>query len=362
MSSLSSTAYQMATPEQNANALSHFIYLPVSRDMISYLAIKASEVIRCDGVPVLKSDSQPTPPTTPPADQTVQSTSEAPLPSVEQFIQSLVDRSSVQVPTLMTSLVYLHRLQQRLPPQAKGMRCTTHRIFLAALILAAKNLNDSSPKNKHWARYTAVKGYEGFGFSLVEVNLMEKQLLDLLTWDLTVREEDLYSTLEPFLGPIRSWQAKELEKATFIRRREERLMQQRELELASQQVPMQRSSRPSLRRVACDTPHSYMSSASRGSSRTPSLSPPNRSRSVASSISAGTSPGSIASSVDPAYDEVPVRVQRYDGEHVPSVVDIHHHSKSHSMVFEAYHDQQPTKKVKTANIFTRLLGNAGVAH
>jgi PHO85 cyclin-1 len=170
----------MAT--MNKAALERFIQMPVTRSMVSYLAQKAKEVIRCGPEPFDKTES--------------------PLPPLELFIQSLVDRSHVQVPTLMSSLVYLSRLQHRLPQVAKGMRCTVHRIFLASLILAAKNLNDSSPKNKHWARYTAVRGYD-FGFSITEVNLMEKQLLYLLDWDLRINPEDLYTHLEPFLAPIR---------------------------------------------------------------------------------------------------------------------------------------------------------------
>lgn len=189
----------------NPAALDHFIMLPVSSAMISYLADKAKAVIRCDQKsPHANKHFPPTPPSTPPYDSAPRSPAQPALPSLEVFIRHLVDRSHVQIPTLMSSLVYLSRLQQRLPPVAKGMRCTVHRIFLAALILAAKNLNDTSPKNKHWARYTLVAQYEGFGFSNSEVNLMEKQLLFLLDWDLRITNEDLFIHLEPFLAPIRT--------------------------------------------------------------------------------------------------------------------------------------------------------------
>lgn len=348
----------MATPEQNAEALNHFIYLPVSSDMISYLALKASQVIRCEPTPTSNKDLPLTPPATP-TDQT--SFQDDSLPSVELFIKSLVDRSSVQVPTLMTSLVYLSRLQQRLPPVAKGMRCTTHRIFLAALILAAKSLNDSSPKNKHWARYTAVKGYEGFGFSLVEVNLMEKQLLNLLNWDLIIREDDLYYHLEPFLAPIRLWQARQAEKAKRAALREQLLDQRRHLQTVAAEQ-MRKISRSDLRRGVCDTPQSYGSGMSMTSSRTPSLSPPtSRSRSVASSSSsANASPGSINSSVDATYEDLPVHIQRYDSDSISSVMEIQP-SKPHSIAMDVC-EQQPAKKLRSSSLFSRFLSNTGVTH
>jgi G1/S-specific cyclin PLC1 len=123
---------------------------------------------------------------------------------LEEFITQLVVSSNVQVPTLMSTVVYLSRLKARLQPLANGLRCTTHRIFLASLILAAKYLNDSSPKNKHWASYRFIQSeVHNFGFSRTEVNLMENQLLSLLGWELRITESDLYRELEPFLAPIR---------------------------------------------------------------------------------------------------------------------------------------------------------------
>ncbi|KAK5118825.1 hypothetical protein LTR62_000034 [Meristemomyces frigidus] len=367
-------AYCIPTTAQNAAALDHFIYMPVSQEMIAFLAAKAANVIRCEGQVQLNQNLPPTPPTTPPQ----YAYADPMLPSLELFITALVARSHVQVPTLMSSLVYLSRLQQRLPPVAKGMKCTSHRIFLAALILAAKNLNDSSPKNKHWARYTAVPGFETFGFSLTEVNLMEKQLLGLLDWDLRITENDLFFHLEPFLGPIRSWQSRQAEKQR-IREDMAALEQQRQLGIA---VELQRQAALQSARFY-DSPRQYAdvsayptmyypassAGSSRAPSRTPSLSPPTRSRSAASyssneSYASSCSPASIASSyIEPVCEDYPVQIQQYDGHKIPTMVHIPAATTKHTLTaLPLPHalpldmaSEQPLKKQKTSNIFSRFL-------
>ncbi|CAO3702997.1 unnamed protein product [Rhizopus stolonifer] len=106
------------------------------------------------------------------------------VPPLRVFIESIVTKSNTNTGTLVSSLSYARRLKKLLSHTSRGMECTRHRIFLATLIITTKYIHDTAFKNKHWMNYAEI-------FRSHEINLMEKQLLQLLDYNLEISDFDL---------------------------------------------------------------------------------------------------------------------------------------------------------------------------
>ncbi|KAG2221215.1 hypothetical protein INT45_013926 [Circinella minor] len=157
--------------QQQQQRLSEFMERPLSISFLKYISDQASLVIPCH----------------PTATKNINTV----VPPLAHFINFLVRRSTVGPGTLLAVLVLLDRLRNRLAPIAKGMPCTRQRIFLATLIVTCKLLNDTAPKNRHWTHYAHY-------FTVEEINLMEKQLLALLDFELSISLNDLHTMLARF--------------------------------------------------------------------------------------------------------------------------------------------------------------------
>ncbi|KAJ7073683.1 hypothetical protein C8F01DRAFT_1098028 [Mycena amicta] len=104
------------------------------------------------------------------------------LSSFTTFATNVLARAEVTPATVLTSLVYISRARPHLSIALEEW--ALERVFLGALIAASKYTNDSTLKNVHWALCTGVFGKR-------DVGRIEREFLDVLDWELGVREADL---------------------------------------------------------------------------------------------------------------------------------------------------------------------------
>ncbi|KAM9875989.1 cyclin [Verticillium dahliae] len=193
-----------STTDFNAAALHSFLNQPVNPAMIIYLAECASDVVECVStlVPSL------VPSLTSHQGRPSESAGfyilvpDLRLPSLQEFIYRLVELSKIETPILMSTLIYLARLKRRLQ-SCQGSPSTSHRIFLAALILSTKYHDDTPYTNGSWARLSRIATQRhALRLSCDDVNHMERELLLLLNWDVSIPERDLYTELRPLINPV----------------------------------------------------------------------------------------------------------------------------------------------------------------
>ncbi|KAG6819777.1 hypothetical protein H0H93_008743 [Arthromyces matolae] len=100
------------------------------------------------------------------------------------FATNVITRAEVNTATLLASLVYIDRAKPHLHIALEEW--ALERVFLGALIVASKYLNDSTLKNVHWALCTGVFGKR-------DVGRIEREFLDVLDFQLSIAEDDLLS-------------------------------------------------------------------------------------------------------------------------------------------------------------------------
>ncbi|KAJ7894619.1 hypothetical protein B0H14DRAFT_2431605 [Mycena olivaceomarginata] len=98
------------------------------------------------------------------------------------LVSKVLAQAEVGMPTLLVAVVYVGRAKCHL--KIALAQWALERVFLGALIVASKYLNDSTLKNVHWALCTEI-----FGKS--DIGLIEREFLEVLDFQLGVKENDL---------------------------------------------------------------------------------------------------------------------------------------------------------------------------
>ena len=104
------------------------------------------------------------------------------------FVSTVLTRAEVTPATLLIALAYIDRAKPHLHIALAEWAC--ERVFLGAVMLASKYANDSTLKNVHWALCTGVFGKR-------DVGRIERELLDVLDFELGVSEADLLAHHDP---------------------------------------------------------------------------------------------------------------------------------------------------------------------
>ncbi|KAF9014862.1 hypothetical protein BDZ89DRAFT_437648 [Hymenopellis radicata] len=114
-------------------------------------------------------------------------------PKFTAFATNVLSRAEVTMPTVLVALVYVDRAKPHLHIALEEW--ALERVFLGALIIASKYLNDSTLKNVHWAICTGVFGKRDIG-------RIEREFLDVLDFELSVTDADLMSHHDGLLTAV----------------------------------------------------------------------------------------------------------------------------------------------------------------
>ncbi|KAI8062135.1 hypothetical protein BC940DRAFT_244820 [Gongronella butleri] len=112
------------------------------------------------------------------------------IPSLPNFVRQVYVKCRLSPAILVIALIYIHRLQARLPMDSKGDYDTPHKVFLAAIILACKYNEDCKSRTQAIYRCVSVV------YSNQELNEMERSFLSVVQYDLYVDMKQVYHYIQ----------------------------------------------------------------------------------------------------------------------------------------------------------------------
>ncbi|KAJ4486351.1 hypothetical protein J3R30DRAFT_3281810 [Lentinula aciculospora] len=142
------------------------------------------------------------------------------------FVKRVLCKARVKMSEVLATLAYIDRAQPYLEISSDS-KYLFERVFLGALIVATKFLNDSSLPNIHWAQCTRLFGKH-------DVCRIEREFLEVLDWELRLTEDDLlahYDSLilvafpkAPLSSVHRPFKLPASEECTHVEEREENML------------------------------------------------------------------------------------------------------------------------------------------
>ncbi|CAE6446570.1 unnamed protein product [Rhizoctonia solani] len=148
-------AYSLVPFEEHDEAIIRLLAMPVTDQMIHYIACKLAAAVGGPGHHHL-----PTPPVTPIRGKFALNGApcapEWDFPPLEVFLKDLVSYSHIHTASALGSMIYLKRITKGLQSGTISHRPETpYRLAVALFTVASKYSHDVSPSTAHWAAYTA---------------------------------------------------------------------------------------------------------------------------------------------------------------------------------------------------------------
>lgn len=97
------------------------------------------------------------------------------------FVKLVVVKTRIDTANILVALTIIDKACQNIGDMRRDWEC--EELFIASLILAHKAICDPILRNKHWATSASVF------FDLQDINRLERELLDVIKFDLCITEE-----------------------------------------------------------------------------------------------------------------------------------------------------------------------------